>query len=431
MINGCDILFFAKPNRTPWKPKIYPLCRRRECQVELFEAQDPHYGRCSRPRTVLCQNITTARCAVLSKHVIDSGEHGAKKERQRRQLDLLKVITFFNKQFDQCRDQCIERAFSFDSEPLQRYQRRHYRGLGPTFSMGLFLPNSTTPLNHQMQYVRPMRSSSLVLTACAFVFTMNVAAESRPSDTYNTIVVRNPFGLKDPPPPVVNTNPPAAPPKKEDFYLTGISTIGNPKRPKAYLLAKDASKKDYDQKFYSLNIGDRQGDVTLQEIDPKGRRVKIEYLGEEKWLSMKDNGVPAPAGGGPGPNGGPMQPGMIAPPGGMPAPVPLPLPQVGGPGAQPVSYPNSGNMRRTVRTTGANMSGTYNGAAYPGALPTYAAPNVNVPGTPGAMTGNPSAPAVPPGPQTDTEVAEQIIRMQAENAFKQKQGIITPPVPTF
>src|SRR5687767_3827836 len=126
-----------------------------------------------------------------------------------------------------------------------------------------------------MYYIGSMQVLRMLSVACSIGFVFNVAAETRPMDSYKSIVDRNPFGLKDPvpvtPPP---TNQPP-PPKKEDFYLTGISTIGNPKRPKAYLIAKDGSKKEYDQKFYNLGIGDKQGDVTLQEIDAKGRRVKI------------------------------------------------------------------------------------------------------------------------------------------------------------
>jgi hypothetical protein len=247
----------------------------------------------------------------------------------------------------------------------------------------------------EMFYSGGMLVTRLIFGACTFALAFSAAAEARPMDTYNTIVVRNPFGLKEPPPPVVkDTNPPAQPPKKEDFYLTGISTIGNPKRPKAYLLAKDASKKDYDQKYYSLTVGDSQGDVKLQEIDSKGRRVKIEYLGEEKWLSMKDNGVPAPAG---APAGGPMQPGMVAPPGGVAAPIPLPLPNGGGAVAQPISYPNAGNNnRRPIRTAG------YGSTA----------------GNFGAVT--------PDGPQTDADVLKQIITMKQG----EKAGIPIVSTPT-
>lgn len=262
-------------------------------------------------------------------------------------------------------------------------------------------------------------------------------AESHSLDTYKSIIDRNPFGLKDPappPPPPTNAPPPA---KKEDFYLTGISTIGNPKRPKAYLLAKDASKKDYDQKFFNLSVGDRQGDVAMQEIDAKGRRVKIVYQGEERWLSMKDNGVPAPAGGGPPAVGGvpgiPGAPGM-APAGGIPSPVPLPLPAPGGaPQTQPISYPNASNTRRPIRTT-ANYGSSYNAPAMmSGGIPNVTAitPGMTAPGADGIVRTPTGGPQMHPGPQTDAEVLQQIVRMQGEKAMSDKAGIISPPVPTF
>ena len=162
-----------------------------------------------------------------------------------------------------------------------------------------------------MQLVRQM-----ILAVCAFGVALTGLAEQRSMESYKSIVDRNPFGLKDPPvlqPPP--TNKPATEKKPEDFYLTGITTIGTPKRPKAYLLSKDASKKLYDEKYYTMTVGDKQGEVTMKEIDPVGRRVLIAYLGEDRWLSMKDNGVPAPS----GPPAGAMPlvpgaPGTIPPP---------------------------------------------------------------------------------------------------------------------
>jgi hypothetical protein len=147
-----------------------------------------------------------------------------------------------------------------------------------------------------MQMVR-----QTILALCAFGVVSAALADQRSMEAYKSIVERNPFGLKDPviPPPAPTNKPPTVE-KKEDFYLTGISTIGDPKRPKAYLLSKDASKKLYDEKYYTLSIGDSQGEVTLKQIDPKDRRVLIAYQGEDRWLSMKDNGVPAPTGHAPG-----------------------------------------------------------------------------------------------------------------------------------
>jgi hypothetical protein len=287
-----------------------------------------------------------------------------------------------------------------------------------------------------MKYLSGMRVGPVLSALFAASFALSTAAESRPLDSYKSIIDRNSFGLKDPappPPPPTNAPPPA---KKEDFYLTGISTIGNPKRPKAYLIAKDSSKKEYDQKFYNLSIGDRQGDVTLQEIDPKGRRVKIVYQGEEKWLSMKDNGVPAPTGPGPGVPGMPgvHPPGGMGAPGAIPPPVPLPLPTPGGNSGQPqpVSYPNASNpVRRPVRTTAPTSVGAganYNAPALvaPGGVPT-----IGTPGNPGVVGQPAQNPPVYQGPQSPQELAEHYIRLKANEAYNAQQGNITPPIPTL
>jgi hypothetical protein len=246
-----------------------------------------------------------------------------------------------------------------------------------------------------MQMVR-----QTILALCAFGVVSAALADQRSMEAYKSIVERNPFGLKDPviPPPAPTNKPPTVE-KKEDFYLTGISTIGDPKRPKAYLLSKDASKKLYDEKYYTLSIGDSQGDVTLKQIDPKDRRVLIAYQGEDRWLSMKDNGVPAPTGHAPGPGGAmplvPGAPGAVPPPNG----VPVPLPNAGGPPTavpQP-TYPNAGNPnRRTPRSI------------YGGNFP--APQNQN---------------QVIDSPQTDAEIVEQMAKMKAPN----KLGGLPPNVP--
>lgn len=264
-----------------------------------------------------------------------------------------------------------------------------------------------------MQLVRQM-----VLALCAFGIGFSSVAEQRSTESYKSIVDRNPFGLKDPPiaqPPP--TNKPATQEKKEDFYLTGITTIGTPKRAKAYLLSKDASKKLYDEKFYTMSVGDKQGEVTMKEIDPKGRRVLIAYLGEDKWLSMKDNGVPAPTG--PAPGAMPLipgAPGSVPPPGGA---VPVPLPSAGGVAPvhqpQPLSYPGAANSNRRVPRS------TVNGAANRLSMnPGYVAPN------PTATTANSSANI--PGPQTDAELVEQMVRMKAQQKFANPNSP-TPPLP--
>jgi hypothetical protein len=284
-----------------------------------------------------------------------------------------------------------------------------------------------------VNYSGIMQLIRVLLAACVLGFTLPSFAEARLLDQYKSIIDRNPFALKDPPPPAPVATVAPKPEKKEEFYLTGISTIGNAKRPKAYLVCKDGNKKEYDQKFYNLTVGDRQGDLTLLDVDPKGRRVKVVYMGEEKWLSMKEDGVPAPAGPAPGVPGAPIMPG--APGGAMPGTAPLPLPGSGGaPVAhpQPLSYPNANSNRRIPRTANSGYNGYNNNAG-------YSAPNGTVSATgtptmagsvlPAASAGN--VPPVPQGPQTEADVALQLLNMQANYQNSLKHGIPSPPIPTL
>jgi hypothetical protein len=166
-----------------------------------------------------------------------------------------------------------------------------------------------------MTYTLGMRIvGSIVLSASVLATTAMNAAE-RSMDQYRSIVERNPFGLKPVPPPIVTTAKNDTPaPKSEQFYLTGISTIGYPNKPKkAFLMNKDNSKKEYSEKFYNMQINDKQGDLRLDDIDEKGKRVKVTYRGEEMWLSMKDNGVPTPT------SSAPAQPGVPGFAPGLPA----------------------------------------------------------------------------------------------------------------
>jgi hypothetical protein len=265
-----------------------------------------------------------------------------------------------------------------------------------------------------------------ILAVCALGLLFSAKAEPRALDNYKSIIDRNPFGLKDPLPVTPpQTNKPPAEVKKEEFYLTGISTIGTPKRPKAYLLAKDTQKKEYDQKYYNLTVGDRQGDVLLKEIDEKGRRVLIVYQGEDRWLSMKDNSVPAPVGPPPGQPpgvpGGPL-PGQPMPPG-----VPTPLPSAHpGMQPQPLSYPNASN-RRTPRTASYGNVGMNYGAGAPGA----ALSSSILPPSPSAVNNPAATVAANPGPQTDADVLKQIATMQNPHATGLPPNIPAPPVPHF
>jgi hypothetical protein len=282
-----------------------------------------------------------------------------------------------------------------------------------------------------MIYSLGMRfTGSIILSASVIATVAMNAAESRSMDNYRSIVDRNPFGLK-PVPPVVTPAPvdTTPTPKMEQFYLTGISTIGYPQRPKkAFLMNKDNTKKDYADKYYNMQINEKQGDLRLDDIDEKGKRVKVTYRGDEMWLSMKENGVPTPT------STTAPQPGMPGIPGMAPA-VPN-IPGAAGvptalPGAvptannamQPSVYPSTRRLPRSNQYGNANQ--TMQGG---GSTPVY---TPNIPGAPveNQFTQNPGNQNIAPQAQEPLDPALQFINMAAQKLQNERQGQELPPLP--
>jgi hypothetical protein len=305
-----------------------------------------------------------------------------------------------------------------------------------------------------MRLVTPILLAATVLTA---------TAENRPMDNYRSIIDRNPFGLKPVQPPIqtpiVSPPPPA---KKVEFYLTGISSIGFPRTPKTvYLVNKDNSKKDYKDKFYKLRLNEPQGDVSLEDIDEKNRRVKIKASGDEMWLSMKENSIPS--GSMPPPMAGMPQPAFV--PGQSPSPgaVPIPLPGGGAmpnpnmPAAQP-TFPAVAPSNPTRRIPRSN-TGAFNGAsapmmsapvnqstaaaqaayagqaAYAAQTPSYPQPTVTF-GNGGAnMQINPAQPsandAAAAAAADQVPAEEKALRTYINRAADVNAGKVMPPLPSL
>jgi hypothetical protein len=149
---------------------------------------------------------------------------------------------------------------------------------------------------------RILQRPTLLLIPLLFsAFASVTHAGNRSLADYQSIIVRNPFQLH-PPKPYEKPIPPPPPKQPEpEFFLTGITTIGYPAAPKrAYLIKKDPDPK-HTTTFLTLSLGDKSSEPRLLEIDPKGRRIKINFHGADLWLSMKENAItsanlpPAPA----------------------------------------------------------------------------------------------------------------------------------------
>lgn len=239
-------------------------------------------------------------------------------------------------------------------------------------------------------------------------------------ENYQSIVERNPFGLK--PIPVVETVKPVVETNKpSELFLTGISTIGFPQKPKrAYLMTKDPAKK---YPYYTLSEGQEQDGIKVLEI--KENEVKIRQNGSDIAMTFASHGIkaaappPPPAGGAGGPPGPGGLPGPGLQPGGMPHPNPAAQPgsnpQVNNPGAPSIT-PVRSMPTRPIRTQPDNLGPTYTGN---NAVPAPAMETI----TAAPQTGN--APAAQP----EIDPAEQYLRLKLQETARRKQGLPTPPIP--
>jgi hypothetical protein len=235
-------------------------------------------------------------------------------------------------------------------------------------------------------------------------------------ENYQSIIDRNPFGLKPPPPPPTN-NINAAPKQekpKSELFLTGITSIAGPRQIKqVYLKLQEQGKKE--PVFYTLSEGVEKDGIKILDIDAVSKKVKITRDNEEKTLSFETDGVPAPAASA-GKPGAPGQPGH---PGAMPPPLPGVVHPIGAPNSaiQPNRgasiVPNAASYRqipsRRIRGMSSGSSAGYSGSTI----------------TPTPLGSSSSTPVQQP----EIDPAEQYLRMNLDKTIKERQGIIMPPLP--
>jgi hypothetical protein len=141
-------------------------------------------------------------------------------------------------------------------------------------------------------------------------------------ENYQSIVVRNPFGLKPPPEPPKETVPEVPKPKVEVF-LTGITSVGYPRVPKqAYFYTREQGKKEIT--YYTMTEDDEKDGIKVLEIDHEKRKVRVNMENRDTILSFETHGVPIAA--------------VAARPG---TPGALPLPGQSRPGVQPLPLPGA------------------------------------------------------------------------------------------
>lgn len=296
-----------------------------------------------------------------------------------------------------------------------------------------------------MDYLQGMRWKNQMLFAAGLVLASNslqAVPAAQLKENYQSIVERNPFGLKPPPPPPTNNIAPPEVKPKVEVFLTGITTVGYPRIPKqAYFYTREQGKKDIT--YYAMSEGDGKDGIQVLNIDPEKRKVRVKMENAETLLSFDTHGVPiaAAAAGRPLPG----VPGAMPIPGQQPGVHPLPMPA----GAQNVSYD-------------ANGQPIYNQAAYNSSgQPVPQVPQLNTTGNTynqgstglkqipsrrirGGTTynGGANVPALPGGayndgamgqPQAVTDPAEEYVKAKLNEAAQRqaRPNIPMPPIPTI
>lgn len=220
-------------------------------------------------------------------------------------------------------------------------------------------------------------------------------AESDPaiSGPYQSIVARNPFGLRDPPPapPVVEPQPtnqvsPSA------LKLTGITTMFGGKR--AMFVVMEPGKPILNSDMVLEGEQDPVTNVKVLGIDERASVVRVDYGGRQLALNFVDNGYKPPAGA-----AGAAQPGAAG---------------RAGAGGPPQGGARSG---ASSVTTGVNPSGLQSVPARPSRFSS---------GGGNTAYGN-SAYSSAQTTQATTE--QHALSMRAQEAIARQQGIAFPPSP--
>jgi hypothetical protein len=209
---------------------------------------------------------------------------------------------------------------------------------------------------------RPQTSGlrlSAVLFGCLTLGSLSGLALNE-GNPYAAIGGRNVFALKPPPPPTTaadaakNTPPP-------NLELQGFTTILG--RPQVLIKLKIPPRPPEPAKDRSLvmDVGQREGDVEVLEMDAYAGTVKLKNMGNIVSLNLKDNATK--------PTAGPAlpAPGLTPAPGVIPPPAALPTPAAaGGTSVTTMGTPGSALPTRSIRsTTAPGMTGAAAGQAQP------------------------------------------------------------------
>ncbi|MBM3879161.1 MAG: hypothetical protein FJ387_05510 [Verrucomicrobia bacterium] len=232
-----------------------------------------------------------------------------------------------------------------------------------------------------------------------------------PANPYQSIISRNPFGLREPPPPAPPQPPPQPQVAPSALKLTGITTLLTGKR--AMFVLQEPGKP---QAVNSDLLREGEKDTTISDlevlqIDELARVVRVRFSGKELALNFDENGIAPPTGPAPAPPG---QPAVIRP--GQPG-----VPQVPGQ-VRPTVTTASFQPGRPTFQVASGSSGDSNPSGLR-SIPTRPS-RLGVVGGGVASTPQTDVLAVPTLPP---EVQHSLMREQ--QALANQAGVPFPPVP--
>jgi hypothetical protein len=263
-----------------------------------------------------------------------------------------------------------------------------------------------------MKWIEKTWITLAVLLAVTLIARASLENPGGGGRSYQSIIERNPFGLKPLPPPVV-PGPPTNETGKGTLKLTGFTTLREKRA--FFILIDDKTKTNQP---ISLAVDQEVNGLKVLGIDARSRQVRVMRDGVEKLMSFASDGLTnavAVAGVPPLPGAQGMSGG-----GGRPTQTPAPTvtPGVFSPNAPPLpgarSIP-SRNLRTSQGAAGNNQ-------------PIYAGAGAGFSGNTAAPVPIPiSAPSnVPmPAPQADHNFEEQVILMEAQRQLNPN----LPPTP--
>lgn len=190
---------------------------------------------------------------------------------------------------------------------------------------------------------RPQNSGfrlSAVLFGCLAVGSLSSLALNE-GNPYAAIGGRNVFALKPPPPPST-VNDPAKNTPPPNLELQGFTTILG--RPQVLIKLKIPPRPPEPAKDRSLvmDVGQREGDVEVMEMDAYAGTVKLKNMGAIVSLNLKDNASK--------PTAGPALPAPVQPAApGLPAPVRPAVPTPSGASVTTVGASGTALPTRSIR----------------------------------------------------------------------------------